>query len=104
MALPVRAIVVFIAEAVPNLSFGTEPRMALWLGELKIAQPKPVKSRGIMMRGTDESKPNVAIKNWPMTISGSEIGLKVARQGQSDKQRALIQTDDKLAKAGIEQD
>src|SRR4029434_8980403 len=55
-------------DAVPTLSRGTEPRIALWLGELKMAQPRPISNNGNMMRGIEESTPNDAIKNCPMTI------------------------------------
>ena len=58
----------------PTSSRGTEPRIALWLGELKIAQPKPIKSNGAMMRQIDASMGNEAIKNWPTTMIVDPIG------------------------------
>ena len=63
IAPPVRAAVVFIPDAVPTLSLGTDPRIALWFGELKIAQPRPESISGRMIRGTEESGPNDAMKN-----------------------------------------
>ena len=53
----------------------------------------------------DDQSDQSQIVNEQYPLNGGEIGLKIARQGgQSDEQRALIQTDDKLAKTGIEQD
>src|SRR5262249_38291242 len=68
IAPPVRAVVVFIPEAVPSLSLGTEPKIALWFGELKKAQPSPESIKGKIMRGIVESRPSEAIKNCAMTI------------------------------------
>ena len=41
MAPPVRAAVATMPEAEPTRSIGTEPRIALWFGELNSAQPSP---------------------------------------------------------------
>src|SRR5690349_5773623 len=69
MAPPVRAVVEFIPDAVPTFSRGTEPRMALWLGELKIAQPKPVIAIGRTIRATEDASSSEAIKNCPTTMT-----------------------------------
>src|SRR5215831_10445417 len=55
-------------DAVPNLSRGTEPKIALWFGELKSAHPRPDNISGTTMRGIDESRPREARKNCEITI------------------------------------
>src|SRR5262249_15604981 len=86
IAPPVRAAVVFIPDAVPTLSLGTDPRIALWFGELKIAQPRPESISGRMIRGTEESRPHEAMKNCAITIR-AEPTVPVRR----DRQRPAIQ-------------
>ena len=88
MAPPVRAVVVFIPDAVPTLSRGTEPRIALWFGELNIAQPKPIRSNGKMIRGTDASTDKEAMKNWPMTMIPEPMVQSRREPMRSDNQPA----------------
>ena len=60
---PIRAVVTVIPEAAPALPCGTDPRMALWLGELNMAQPSPISTNGKRIRTTVESRPREAMKN-----------------------------------------
>src|SRR4029453_4910062 len=68
IAPPVRAAVGFIPDAPPTLPLGTEAKIALWFGELKIAQPRPESISGRIMRGIEESRPKEAMKNCAITI------------------------------------
>lgn len=89
IAPPVRAAVVFIPDALPTLSLGTEPKIALWFGELKIAQPRPESIRGRMMRGMEESKPNEAMKNCAITIRPEPTVQRSREPSRSDIQPAM---------------
>ena len=83
-----RAVVVFIPEAVPSLSLGTEPKIALWFGELKKAQPSPESIKGKMMRGIEECRPNEAIKNCAATIKLEPTVHRRREPRRSDNQPA----------------
>src|SRR5437870_10797235 len=92
MAPPVRAVVVFIPEAVPTLSLGTDPKIALWFGELKIAQPRPERTRGKMIRGIEESSPKEAMKNCATTIKAEPAVHSRREPIRSDNQPAIVAT------------
>ena len=89
MAPPVRAAVVFIPDAVPTLSLATDPKIALWFGELKIAQPRPESINGRMIRGTEESGPNDAMKNCATTIRAEPTVQRRRDPKRSDIQPAI---------------
>ena len=89
MAPPVRAAVVFMPDAVPTLSRGTDPKIALWFGELNTAQPSPIRIKGKIMREIEESRPNEAIKNCPMTITTEPTVQRRRDPKRSDNQPAM---------------
>ena len=101
MAPPVRAAVVFMPDAVPTLSRGTEPRIALWFGELKIAQPRPISNNGKMSRGIDESIPNDAIKNCQITIKPEPTVQSRREPIRSDSHPAIGATKTMTAELAI---
>ena len=88
IAPPVRAVVVFIPEAVPTLSRGTEPKIALWFGELKSAHPRPDNIKGTTMRGIDESTLSDARKNCEITIRLEPSVQRGRDPSRSDNQPA----------------
>lgn len=88
IAPPVRAVVVFIPEAVPTLSRGTEPKIALWFGELKSAHPRPDNIKGMTMRGIDESRLRDARKNWAITMRPEPTVQRGRDPRRSDNQPA----------------
>src|SRR5512142_31912 len=89
MAPPVRAVVVFIPEAVPAFSRGTLPRIALWLGELNIAQPKPESAIGRTIRAMEEVVSRDAMKNWPTTMQAEPAVHRRRDPKRSDNQPAI---------------
>jgi len=89
MAPPVRAVVVFIPEAVPTLSLGTDPKIAIWFGELKIAKPRTERIRGKMIRGIEESSPKEAMKNCAITIKAEPAVHSRREPIRSDNQPAI---------------
>src|SRR5262249_10923762 len=85
---PVRAAVVFSSDAVAILSLGTDPKIALWFGELKIAQPKPESISGRMIRGTEEFGPSDPMKNCATTIRAEPTVQRRRDPRRSDIQPA----------------
>src|SRR5215467_13901879 len=88
IAAPVRAVVVFIPEAVPTLFRGTEPKIALWFGELKSAHPRPDNIKGMTMRGINESRLRDARKNCAITIRPEPAVQSGRDPSRSDNQPA----------------